>query len=87
MGNRRGCREVCKIYFLKNFILSSTYDSQVPTADLDLIDGEDFDNFPWGKEVFTCTLDSLKYVVRITSKDNYYRLVGFPYEFQLWFYE
>ena len=84
---KRDAVKFAKLYFLHTFLLSSTYDSQVPTAYLDLIDGEDFDNFPWGKEVFTCTLDSLKYVVRITSKDNYYRLVGFPYAFQLWFYE
>ena len=76
-----------KLYFLHTFLLSSIYDSQVPTADLDLIDGEEPDSFPWGKEVFMCTLDSLKYAVRTTSKDNYYRLVGFTYAFQLWFHE
>lgn len=76
-----------KLFFLQNILLSSTYDYHVPKGDLDMIDSGDFDKFPWGKEVFTCTLESLKSAVRTTSKDNYYRLVGFPYAFQIWFYE
>ncbi|KAL1802867.1 hypothetical protein ACET3Z_031514 [Daucus carota] len=40
-----------------------------------------------GKEVFKLTLESLKNNVKTNSKDDYYRLNGFPYAFQVRFNE
>ncbi|WOH09202.1 hypothetical protein DCAR_0728657 [Daucus carota subsp. sativus] len=76
-----------KLYFLHHFLLTSSNDTHVPKGDLDLLDGNQFDEFPWGKEVFRMTVDSLKSCAKTSSKDNYYRLTGFPYAFQVWFYE
>lgn len=76
-----------KLYLLHHFLLSSSSDSVIPKGDLDMLDSGDFDQFPWGREIYKTTLESLKSNVRTTSKDNYYRLNGFPYAFQLWFYE
>lgn len=76
-----------KLYFLHHFLLTTSSDTQIPKGDLDLIDSEAFDQYPWGKEVFNLTMDSLRHSVKTTSKDNYYRLTGFPYAFQVWFYE
>lgn len=39
------------------------------------------------KEVFKLTLESLKNNVKTNSKDNYYRLNGFPYAFRVRFNE
>ncbi|XP_017252079.1 uncharacterized protein LOC108222706 [Daucus carota subsp. sativus] len=76
-----------KLYFLHHFLLTSTTDTQIAKGDFDMLDSDSFDDFPWGKEIFKVTLESLKSSVRTTSKDNYYRLNGFPYAFQVWFYE
>lgn len=76
-----------KLYFLHHFLLTSSTDCQILKGDLDLLDSDEFDKYPWGKEVFKFTIDSMKHNAKTTSKDNYYRLIGFPYDLQVWFYE
>ena len=76
-----------KLYLLHHFLLSSSSDSVISRGDLDMLDSGDFDQFPWGREVYKATLESLKCNARTGCKDNYYRLNGFPYALQLWFYE
>lgn len=75
------------LYFLHHFLLTSTTNTQICKGDLDILDSDKFDKFPWGKEVFITTLESLKNSPNTSSKDNYYRLCGFPYALQIWFYE
>ena len=52
-----------------------------------MLDSGDFDQFPLGREIYKTTLESLKSNARTSSKGNFYRLNGFPYALQLWFYE
>lgn len=75
------------MYFLHHFLLTSTTNTQIPKSDLDILDSDKFDEFPWGKEVFIMTPESLENVPNTSSKDNYYRLSGFPFALQVWFYE
>lgn len=79
--------KIAKLYLLHHFLLTSNTDCLIPKGDLDLLSGEDFDKYPWGKEVFKLTIESLRSNVNTTSKDNFYRLIGFPYALQVWFYE
>lgn len=70
------------------FLSSSSLDVVIPQADFDILDSGEFSQFPWGKEVFKATIQSLKNNVgNKKNKDNFYRLYGFPYAFQVWFYE
>ncbi|XP_062119264.1 uncharacterized protein LOC133833015 [Humulus lupulus] len=76
------------IYFLHIFLLrSSSLDAVIPQADFDILDSWEFGQFPWGKELFKVTIESLKNNVGKKKKDYYYRLYGFPYAFHVWFYE
>ena len=85
--NDKDAVKMAKLFFLHHFLLTSSTDTHVPKGDFDMLDGDKFDEFPWGKEVFRMTVESLKNSGKTTSKDNYYRLTGFPYVFQVWFYE
>ncbi|XP_062103306.1 uncharacterized protein LOC133814352 [Humulus lupulus] len=80
--------KLANIYLLHIFLLgSSSLDAVIPQADFDILDSGEFGQFPWGKEVFKVTIESLKNNVGKKTKDNFYRLYGFPYAFQVWFYE
>ena len=68
-----------KLYVLHHFLLSSSSDSVIPRSDLDMLDSGVFDQFPWGREVYKTTLESLKCNARTSCKENYYRLNRFPY--------
>lgn len=75
------------LFILHHFLLSSSSDSQISKCDLVILDNEDFGQYHWDKKVFKVTLDSLRNNMRTNSKDNYYKLHGFMYVFQVWFYE
>ncbi|XP_062103469.1 uncharacterized protein LOC133814538 [Humulus lupulus] len=80
--------KLANIYLLHIFLLSSSsLDTVIPQADFDILDSGEFGQFPWGKEVFKVTIESLKNNFGKKNKDNFYRLYGFPYAFQVWFYE
>ncbi|KAL8101335.1 hypothetical protein AgCh_033279 [Apium graveolens] len=79
--------KAAKLYLLHHFLLTINADTQIPKGDFDLLDCDQFDDYPWGKEVFKFTLDCLRNNADTTSKENYYRLNGFPYALQVWFYE
>ncbi|XP_062107851.1 uncharacterized protein LOC133818802 [Humulus lupulus] len=80
--------KLANIYLLQIFFLSSSsLDVVIPQTDFDILDSGEFGQFPWGKEVFKFTIESLKNNVGKKNKDYYYRLYGFPYAFQVWFYE
>lgn len=50
-----------------------------------MLDSEEFDQYPWDKEVFKLTKDLLRYNAKTSSEYNYYRLIGFPCALQVWF--
>ena len=57
----------------------------------DVVESGLFNDYPWGKDVFYHTLDFLKGKVGSKGKKKpdgtFYRLNGFPYALQVWFYE
>lgn len=79
--------KMAQLYVFHHFLLTSTTNTQIPKCDFDILDSGKFDEFPWGKEVFVMTLESLKNSPNTSLKDNYYSLCGFPYALQVWFYE
>ncbi|XP_062089013.1 uncharacterized protein LOC133795576 [Humulus lupulus] len=97
--NDEDALKITLMHFLHNFLLSSSDTNIVPKEDFNIIDSGEFFEFPWGKEVFKATVESLKkrIVVKISKKDSnkddkkkekaFYRLLRFPYAFQVWFFE
>ena len=90
--------KISLLHFLHNTLLSSGDTNHIPIEDFNIVDSGEFSNFPWGKEVFTFTVEHLKsrfgkkkLVKEIKDIQNqqlsFYRLLGFPYAFQIWFYE
>ncbi|XP_050222205.2 uncharacterized protein LOC126672300 [Mercurialis annua] len=82
------------MHFLHNFLLASPNTARIPLKDFDVVDSADFNDYPWGVDVFKCTFDSLATKAVLTpgclkAEDNayHYRLNGFPYVLQCWFYE
>ena len=57
----------------------------------DVVESGLFNDYPWGKDVFYHTLDFLKGKVGSKGKKKpdgtFYRLNGFPYDLQVWFYK
>ena len=83
-----------------HFVLLTNFPIKlVPDIDFDLAKSGAFENYPWGREVFNVTIESLKkklatpradQIDKLKKKEKkftFYRLNGFPYAFQLWFYE
>ncbi|XP_062080672.1 uncharacterized protein LOC133785456 [Humulus lupulus] len=69
--NWKNDEDVLKIslmHFLHNFLLSSFDTNIVPKEDFNIIDSGEFSKFPWGKEVFKATVESLK--KRIVGKNR-----------------
>ncbi|XP_050233436.1 uncharacterized protein LOC126681921 [Mercurialis annua] len=82
------------MHFLHNFLLASPKTARIPLKDFDVVDSADFNDYLWGVDVFKCTFDSLATKAVLTpgclkAEDNayHYRLNGFPYVLQCWFYE
>ena len=88
--NDEDCLKIAVLYFLEMFLFSDQKNQIVSKQNLDLVASGSFQTYAWGKDVFDFTLDSLKR--RFVDKRKlhpqcFYRLNGFPYAFQLWFYE
>ncbi|XP_055961092.1 uncharacterized protein LOC126674720 [Mercurialis annua] len=82
-----------KIYLIQCLLLSTHPETRVEMKLVHLIDCERFDEFPWGRYIFEKTVGALKHkLVGVSSEDYqnngyFYRLSGFPYIIQIWFYE
>ncbi|XP_062089444.1 uncharacterized protein LOC133795977 [Humulus lupulus] len=97
--NDEDALKITLMHFLHNFLLSSSETNIVPKEDFNIIDNGEFSEFPWGKEIFKATVEPLKkrIVVKNSKKESnkddkkkeqaFYRLLGFPYAFQVWFFE
>ncbi|XP_055960157.1 uncharacterized protein LOC126662054 [Mercurialis annua] len=77
------------LYVLEIYFLSALDSNLVDGHHLDVIAFEDYNCYPWGKEIFSYTLNSLKTkdLLKKTKKEGYCRLLGFPIILQYLFYE
>ncbi|XP_060957879.1 uncharacterized protein LOC133029420 [Cannabis sativa] len=87
------------LYFIQCFLLSNTPDKEVSRFDLDVVDSGRWDEYCWGRESFELTIDSFKGRIQhgIIMKnrkaekggqyDGWYRALGCPWVFTVWFYE
>ncbi|GER40043.1 hypothetical protein STAS_16689 [Striga asiatica] len=90
--------KLAKLHLLANFLMGAQDNLLFDRCFLDILDSQDCDNYPWGKEVYDYTLDYLKMSSRNkesllqkldgTEKRVYlYRIRGFILSLQVWFYE
>ncbi|KAM6554433.1 hypothetical protein CsatB_015195 [Cannabis sativa] len=87
------------LYFIQCFLLSNTPDKEVSRFVLDVVDSGRWDEYCWGRESFELTIDSFKGRIehgiimknRKAEKggqyDGWYRALGCPWVFTIWFYE
>ncbi|KAM6574656.1 hypothetical protein CsatA_022983 [Cannabis sativa] len=87
------------LYFLQCFLLSNTPDKEVSRFDLDVVDSGRWDEYCLGRESFELTIDSFKgriqHGILMKNKkaekggqyDGWYRALGCPWVFMVWFYE
>ncbi|KAM6592648.1 hypothetical protein CsatA_000351 [Cannabis sativa] len=88
-----------KEFWAKCFLLSNTPDKEVSRFVLDVVDSGRWDEYCWGRESFELTIDSFKGRIehgiimknRKAEKggqyDGWYRALGCPWVFTVWFYE
>ncbi|XP_050209842.2 uncharacterized protein LOC126660405 [Mercurialis annua] len=89
--------KIAFMHFLHNFLLASPMTTRIQLKDFDVVDSADFNDYPWGIDVFKYTFDSLttKAVLspgslKKSKSENEiykYRLIGFPQVLLCWFYE
>lgn len=82
------------VYLITSFLFGTSYHKGVDDSFFCLVESEDMNNFPWGKEIFSVTLSSLKNAFNKRMKNIFtgkkfleYRLSGFLLAFQVWIYE
>ncbi|XP_050217523.2 uncharacterized protein LOC126668359 [Mercurialis annua] len=80
-----------KLYFVQCFMLGSLDNTLIDSRFIHLLDCPDFDDFPWGKYSFDLFVQSTKNklwtFLQASKQATFYRLYGFPYAIQFWFYE
>ena len=73
------------------FLFTSPKDKFVIKEYLDIVDAGLFNEYCWGRDVFSFIVKSMKgKMLRVQKKGvsyHYYRLNGFPLVLQVWFYE
>lgn len=82
------------IYLITTFLFGTSYHKGVEDSIFGLVESDDMNSFPWGKELYSNTLSSLKNAFNqrmknIFTEKNFleYRLSGFILPFQVWIYE
>ncbi|XP_050224364.1 uncharacterized protein LOC126674039 [Mercurialis annua] len=80
-----------KLYMVQCFILGNLGTTLIEDRFIHLLDSSDYDDFPWGKYSFELfvqsTKNKLSSKLKSSSQSTFYRLYGFPYAIQFWFYE
>ncbi|XP_050210879.1 uncharacterized protein LOC126661128 isoform X2 [Mercurialis annua] len=82
------------MHLLQNFLLASPNTTRISLKDFDVVDSDDINDYPWGIDVFKYTFDCFT-TKSVLSPGSFkqdinrydYRLQGFPYVLQCWFYE
>ncbi|XP_075076878.1 uncharacterized protein LOC107829403 [Nicotiana tabacum] len=77
--------KIAVLYFVNNFLFSQLKTKAISRSYIDLVESGDFNNYPWGIDVYKATIDS--YSNKFQDKPSFYRLDGFPLALQTWLYE
>ena len=89
--NDEDCVKITVLFFIELFLFSSPTDKLVSRKIFDIVESNLYNEYHWGKDVFDMTFEYLK--GRLTNKEKklhdgfFYRLNGFLYVLQVWFYE
>ncbi|XP_050237432.1 uncharacterized protein LOC126687099 isoform X2 [Mercurialis annua] len=94
-ANDEDAVKLAVLYVIECFILSGQSTNVVNRTTIDFIDYGDYNAYAWGKNAYATTIASMKKrMAEGLSKNNdgakgkwNYRLYGFPYALQIWFYE
>ena len=74
--------KIAIFYFVMIYLFTSLKDKSVIKEYLDIVDAGLFNEYCWGKDIFSFTLESMKgKMLRLQKKGvgyHYYRLNGFP---------
>ncbi|XP_070025495.1 uncharacterized protein [Nicotiana sylvestris] len=77
--------KIAVLYFVNSFLLSQLKTKVISRSYIDLIECGDFNNYPWGIDVYKATIDSCSN--KFQDKPSFYRLDSFPLALQTWLYE
>ncbi|XP_075092415.1 uncharacterized protein LOC142172649 [Nicotiana tabacum] len=77
--------KIAVLYFVNNFLLSQLKTKVISRSYIDLVECGDYNNYPWGIDVYKATIDSCSN--KFQDKPSFYRLGGFPLALQTWLYE
>ncbi|XP_075112659.1 uncharacterized protein LOC142182318 [Nicotiana tabacum] len=77
--------KITVLYFVNSFLFSQLKTKAISRSYIDLVESGDFNNYPWGIDVYKATIDSCSN--KFQDKPSFYRLGGFPLALQTWLYE
>ncbi|XP_070010845.1 uncharacterized protein [Nicotiana sylvestris] len=77
--------KIAVLYFVNSFLLSQLKTKVISRSYIDLVECGDFNNYPWGIDIYKATIDSCSN--KFQDKPSFYRLGGFPLALQTWLYE
>ena len=89
--NDEDCVKIAVLFFIELFLFSSPTDKLVSRKIFNIVESNLYNEYLWGKDVFDMSFECLK--GRLTNKEKklhdgfFYRLNGFLYVLQVWFYE
>ncbi|XP_050231927.1 uncharacterized protein LOC126680778 isoform X2 [Mercurialis annua] len=99
-SNEEEAFQMAVLYFIEIFLYNNKSESNVRDAHFNLVCSGDFENFPWGKDLFHATLEFLKSKLSLWKNCDFLkkksrssdtrpssRYDGFPLAFQTWFFE
>ncbi|KAG5581596.1 hypothetical protein H5410_052223 [Solanum commersonii] len=85
-GNDDDAIKFAILYFISTFIYSGEKkSSSIPKIQFDLVESGRYHEYPWGKDVFSKLVKSIK--KKMDAKKKYYRIDGMPLAMQIWIYE
>nr|XP_016508337.1 PREDICTED: uncharacterized protein LOC107825928 [Nicotiana tabacum] len=77
--------KIAVLYFVNSFLFSQLKTKAISRSYIDLVESGDFNNYPWGIDVYKATIDSCSN--KFQDKPSFYRLGGFRLALQTWLYE
>ncbi|KAL3362739.1 hypothetical protein AABB24_012178 [Solanum stoloniferum] len=85
-GNDDDAIKFAIVYFISTFIYSGEKkSSSIPRIQFDLVESGRYNEYPWGKNVFSKLVKSI--TKKMDAKKKYYRIDGMPLAMQVWIYE
>ncbi|KAH0757112.1 hypothetical protein KY290_020605 [Solanum tuberosum] len=85
-GNDDDAIKFAILYFISTFIyFGEKKSSSIPRIHFDLVESGRYNEYPWGKDVFSKLVKSI--TKKMDAKKKYYRIDGMPLAMQVWIYE